>query len=394
MESTQRLLLRRLRVITSSSPLWLGGLGLLAGATALAAPVQLRLAEAGFALQGAALLIVVLVLHAKFVVNALLGHDVEWWIVAVLAAVTYPPLPFVGAGWMPVCGLLAGALLLAATQSRSLVAGLAAAVAALSSGFVGLADSGRTDADVLWAFLVPLIGLTEYALVSLATRAHALGEARADDLHEAVRRERRRFTRDLHDLVGHRLTALVLKVQLIERLMKAKDAKAMDEVEETLKLLRRVSADVRAVAHGLRGSSLVAELGSARGLLESVQVRCYIQASCQDLPEDVEEALTHALREGVTNVLRHADARQCYIQLLQREQMVRLSIRNDGVRPCSRPGDPGLGLPNLAHRVSVLGGWLEARSSRTGQFTFSVYVPWKKTMSTQSIVKNTQMPFK
>jgi two-component system sensor histidine kinase DesK len=80
----------------------------------------------------------------------------------------------------------------------------------------------------------------------------------------------------------------------------------------------------------------------------------------------------------VTNVLRHAEARQCSIYLLERDKMVRLSIRNDGVRPPRRPDDAGQGLLNLAERVSVLGGWLEATSSRTGQFAFSVYVPRKQ----------------
>lgn len=357
-----------------ASPFWVGGLGLGAGAVALVVPVQIGLARSGLVLEGSATLAVLLTVHGRFIMDAPVRRAGAWWLVAVQAWLTYLPLAVFGAAWTPVCGLLVGALLLVAARIRSIVL----VVLALACGPVLLAAPDRWMVEPLWALGSPLAGIVEFALVSLVARTHRLAAARTDVMRRAVVLERRRFTRDLHDLVGHRLTVLVLKVQLVQRLVSEGDARAAQEVGETLELLSSLSADVRSVAHGLRSSSLTAELGSARALLESARVRCQIKVSCRDLPEDVEEALAHALREGVTNVLRHAEARQCSIYLLERDKMVRLSIRNDGVRPPRRPDDAGQGLLNLAERVSVLGGWLEATSSRTGQFAFSVYVPRKQ----------------
>ncbi|MFB4264694.1 sensor histidine kinase [Nonomuraea sp. GTA35] len=364
----------RARLKDFSSPYWLGGLGLGAGIAGLSVPILTGLARSGAVAEGALTLLVLLALHVRFITETPVRRAGAWWIVAVQAWLTYLPLTVFGAAWTPVCGLLAGALLVMAGRIRSIVLVLLA----LACGPVVLAAPDRSMIDPLWALAAPLAGLAEYAVLTLTRRAKQLGEARTEVMRRAVALERRRFTRDLHDLVGHRLTVLVLKAQLLERLVAERDEKAREEVSETVELLRSLSTDVRAVAHGLRSSTLAAELGSARSLLESARVRCQIRVSCRDLPGDVEEALTHALREGVTNVLRHAEARQCSMHLLERDHMVRLTIRNDGVRPPRRPGDAGQGLLNLAERVSGLGGWLEATSSRTGQFTFSVYVPRKK----------------
>ncbi|MEV4355536.1 sensor histidine kinase [Nonomuraea sp. NPDC004186] len=373
MEATHRALLSWARS-KLKNPGWLGGLGLAAGMVGVTVPVQLGLVRSGMGIAGGVTLFVLLTLHVRFIMETPVRRAGSWWIVAVQAWLTYLPLTVFGAAWTPVCALLSGALLVMAARIRSIVL----VALALACGPVILAAPERAMIDPAWALAGPVLGLVEYALVTLGRRVTRLTKARTEVMRKAVALERRRFTRDLHDLVGHRLTVLVLKAQLLERLVAEGDRRARDESSETLELLRSLSADVRAVAHGLRSSSLAAELGSARSLLESVRVRCQIKMSCPDLPGDVEEALTHALREGVTNVLRHAEARQCSIQLLERDQLVRLTIRNDGVRPPRRPEDAGQGLLNLAERVSGLGGWLEATSSRTGQFTFSAYVPRKK----------------
>ncbi|MEW9549109.1 sensor histidine kinase [Nonomuraea sp. NPDC050783] len=359
-----------------SSPRRVGDLGLVAGGTALAVPVMGGLAQAGLLVPGSVTLLVLLGLHAWFILQTPGGRLAgSWWIVAVQAWLTYLPLPVFGAAWTPVSGLLAGALLVMAARIRSAVLALLAP----ASGLVLLAAPQLSAVDVTWAIVGPLAGLVEFALVTLANRTERLAEARTDVMRRAVALERRRFTRDLHDLVGHRLTVLVLKAQLVQRLVdEGDDDKARAEMEQTIELLRSLSTDVRAVAHGLRSSALAAELSSARALLESARVRCQIKVSCRDLPEEAEEALTHALREGVTNVLRHAEARQCSIHLLERERLIRLTLRNDGVRTSRRPDGAGQGLLNLAERMAGLGGWLETTSSRAGQFTFSVYVPRKK----------------
>ncbi|MEU7834486.1 MULTISPECIES: histidine kinase [unclassified Nonomuraea] len=346
-------------------------LTLMAGLLTVTVPVQAELAGSGFSPAASVALLLLLAVHAQFVLGTLAGRTGGWWLVGVQAWLTYVPLALFGAAWTPMCGLLAGALLVVAGRIRSatLVAlAVCCGPVLLAAPHEGLADRG-------WALAAPVLGLMEYALVSLAVRAQWLACARTDAIRTTVALERRRFSRDLHDLVGHRLTALVLKTQLIDRLVDEENEKAKLEVGETLELLRTLAGDVRAVAHGGRRSSLEVEMSSARALLESVGVRCQIRVACPDLPGDVADALTHALREGVTNVLRHAEARQCAIQLLERDELVRLSIKNDGVHPVRRAGESGQGLMNLTERMADVGGWLEITAVRSGQFTFSVYVP-------------------
>ncbi|GAA0926485.1 sensor histidine kinase [Nonomuraea longicatena] len=309
-------------------------------------------------------LLVLLLLHVRFTLWTLAGRAARWWLVAAQAALSYLPLAVFGTAWTPVLGLLAGALLLLAARTRSLELGLSA----LLSGPVLLA----TPHGSVWAGAAPALGLVEYALVHLTVRAHAQSEA----IGRIATRERRRFTRDLHDLVGHRLTALGLKIELIERMVNEGDgAKAAIEAGETLELVRRLTSDVRSVAHGDLRCALKPELVSARSLLESAGVSCIVEVTCGDLPKRSEQVLTHVLREGVTNVLRHARARECVIRLRERDGLVQLSIRNDGVRPVSTPAAAGRGLPNLTERVAELGGRLEAAEAPDGQFTFTAHIP-------------------
>ncbi|NUW37797.1 hypothetical protein HTZ77_41320 [Nonomuraea sp. SMC257] len=376
------------------SPLLLGRVALTAGLAGVTAPVQAALSAGGlsaggpsagglsgeavtggpgWAFAGAAALLALLVVHARFLFGVLARREGGWWLVGAQAWLTYLPMPWYGAAWTPVCGLLSGALLVVAYRIRS----LALVALAVTCGPVLLwAPPGALD-HTGWAVAAPALGLAEYAVVTLAGRAHWLAGARNDVIERAVALERRRFTRDLHDLVGHRLAVLVLKAQLVERLVREGDPKAGMEAGETLELLRVLASDVRAVAHGAGHASLESELASARALLESVGVRCDVRVSCREMPGEVSEALVHVLREGVTNILRHAAARRCVIRLDEQDRLIRLSMRNDGVRPGRRQhgyGDGGHGLVNLTERVALLGGWLETEI-HGGEFAFSAFVP-------------------
>ncbi|GAA3142809.1 hypothetical protein GCM10010486_05860 [Nonomuraea roseoviolacea subsp. carminata] len=387
----------RSAVVTPMSPLVLGRVVLTAGLAGVTAPVQAALSAGGFAagrlpageavaggpgwaLAGAAALLALLAVHARFLLGVLARREGGWWLVGAQAWLTYLPMPWYGAAWTPVCGLLSGALLVVAYRIRS----SALVALAVACGPVLLwAPPGALD-HTGWAVAAPALGLAEYAVVTLAARAHWLAGARNDVIERAVALERRRFTRDLHDLVGHRLAVLVLKAQLVERLVREGDPKARTEAGETLELLRVLASDVRAVAHGAGHASLESELASARALLESVGVRCDVRVSCREMPGEVSEALVHVLREGVTNILRHAAARRCVIRLDEQDRLIRLSMRNDGVRPgrrrdgdgghVRRDGDDGHGLMNLTERVALLGGWLETET-RGGEFAFSAFVP-------------------
>ncbi|MFI6814888.1 sensor histidine kinase [Nonomuraea sp. NPDC050328] len=352
--------------IAALSPIWLCGLTWGAGAFWLVGRTLVELAGSwGEVAAGAAGLAGVLVLHALIVARVVKHRRVPWWTVGAQAVLTWAPLWVWGEGWAPVGCLLAGGLFVLADRTRAWWP----LAAALGCGPVLALAPGPLSP---WVAGVPVAGLAEYALIILAMRTHCLGAVRGQQVGEAVQQERRRLTRDLHDLVGHRLTVLVLKIELLQRLVaSAGDAKVAAAVAEALELVRGVTGDVRSVAHGLRLPSLEAELNSARSVLESAGVSCRVRMSCEEVPRPVSEVLTHVLREGVTNILRHTSAKECAIWLSEREGTFHLSMVNDGARSA---GPAGHGLLNLREKVAEAGGRFEATRLPHAVFWISTHI--------------------
>ncbi|MCG5214239.1 histidine kinase [Streptosporangium soli] len=343
----------------------------------------------GHVFGGLVWLLALLALHARLLVKALKKQTVEWWAIALEALLAFLPLLVLGPGWAPACGLPVGTLLLAAYRRRL----PALALAGLTSGplllvLSAVAASGDPPPDwtaswavgrsLAWAVAGPALGLAECAWVLLAGR---LATGRTELVRNALSQERRRFSRDLHDLVGHRLTVLVLKAELIQRLLDSGDRKLHDEVQEVLQLLRGMTGDVRSVAHGSPCSSLAAELDSARAVLESIEVRCQVEVSCRTLAAEATEVLAHVLREGVTNILRHARARECVIHLVEQDGVVELSMTNDGVVAAREGARDGQGLRNLRDRMAELGGHLTAGDLPEGRFRLIAHFMHKSKIS-------------
>jgi two-component system sensor histidine kinase DesK len=226
-------------------------------------------------------------------------------------------------------------------------------------------------ADVIYLMLVTVTtGLVVYGLSRLAGLAVELDEARREIARLAVVRERLRVAQDTHDLLGMGLSAVALKSDLARRLIGRDDAKARGELRALLRLAGQARAEVLAVTADGRRLSLRSELAAAAEVLASAGVHATVRAGPASLPEQVDTALATLLRETVTNVLRHAKARWCEIELTVDGGAARLRVTNDGARqapepqpqaePGRRPG--GRGLANLSARAMALGGGLSARA--------------------------------
>ncbi|MFI9363544.1 sensor histidine kinase [Kitasatospora sp. NPDC053057] len=166
--------------------------------------------------------------------------------------------------------------------------------------------------------------------------------------------ERERIARDLHDLLGHSLTAVVMRAQLTKELVLADPQRARAESEEIERNAREALAAVRSTVTGWRRTSIRAELEVARRTLAGTGVT--LQVSCGDEPVLVaatEHELGLALREAVTNVARHARASTCRIGLDTDEDGVRLVIADDGI---GGNAPEGTGLTGLRERITGLGG--------------------------------------
>lgn len=195
--------------------------------------------------------------------------------------------------------------------------------------------------------------------------------------HEEVRRlaataERERIGRDLHDLLGHTLSLITLKLELSRKLFDRDHAAAKREVEEAEKVARHALAEVRSAVSGIRATDLAAELASARLLLESSGVSLDYEPPPSDLPENVERGLSLILREAATNIARHAAASCAKVDFVREPASVRMRIVDNGRGGI---GGDGNGLHGMRERVHSLGGSLEIESPLRGGTNLLVKAP-------------------
>ena len=224
-------------------------------------------------------------------------------------------------------------------------------------------DPGWTQAVAL-VFTVLLV----YAFAEAFRANIALVEARAELVRLTSEAERARISRDLHDLLGHSLTAVIVKSTLARRLVQREPDRAEAEMAAVETLARQTLADVRAAVSGHREVTLAGELARARELLRASGVTA-------DLPTatDVVESAHHELfgwvvREGVTNVARHARATRCTVRLGPSE----VEVLDDGA---GAGADWGTGLSGLRERVAAAGGQLEAGPGPGRGWRLKVVVP-------------------
>lgn len=223
-------------------------------------------------------------------------------------------------------------------------------------------------AEVDWWWLIALmllvrgLGLDMIGVARMGSSIRELHSARQALAHMKVEEERLRLARDLHDLLGQTLSMITLKSELARSLIIEDPARCAQELSEIEQVGRLTLREVRKTVAGYRQPRLSNELDGARQLLEAAGIACEIKELPEDLPQSLDAALAWTVREGVTNVIRHSRARQCWIRLKQREGSIEVEVLNNGGerRPEERPSRRGLGIAGLRERISLLGGELEA----------------------------------
>ena len=221
--------------------------------------------------------------------------------------------------------------------------------------------------------MVAVVGVGVVGLVlDLAANNRALVASREQVSELAAETERLRIARNLHDALGHTLTLLAVKADLARRMIDTDIDGARREMDAVAENAQTALADVRAMVTGYRRPHLAVEIAAARAALATVHdVR--IDAADVDLPADVDEALAWAVREGVTNVLRHSTARWCTLRFVADAQTAVVEVVNDGAR-CS--SDTGNGLVGLHERIRAVGGTMErGPTGEHGEFAIRVTVP-------------------
>ncbi|MFF3461485.1 sensor histidine kinase [Streptomyces sp. NPDC002619] len=215
-----------------------------------------------------------------------------------------------------------------------------------------------------------LIGFAMTGVGQLVRTTIELRKARATVAQLAANEERLRLARDLHDLLGHSLSLITLKSELAGRMLPGHPDKAAQQVADIEQVSRQALVDVREAVSGYRRPRLAAELAGAQVALTAAGVVAHVPAEpdLAGLPEDAESVLAWALREAVTNVVRHSGARRCTVEVLRRQTLdgpvLELSVEDDGSGGSGK--GPGNGLTGLTERLEKVGGTLEAGRVRHG----------------------------
>jgi two-component system sensor histidine kinase DesK len=198
---------------------------------------------------------------------------------------------------------------------------------------------------------------------SQVSRANSRLRLAQDEIeHLAKVAERERIARDLHDLLGHTLSLVILKSELAAKLSERDPERAREEIRDVERISREALAQVRAAVAGYRSGGVEAEAQHAQSALGSAGITVEIAMAKHKLSPSHEAVLALALREAVTNIVRHSSARKCTIRLEASESQCVLTVSDDG-RGGNEPF--GSGLTGMCERVEVLGGTM-TRDGRRG----------------------------
>ncbi len=229
-----------------------------------------------------------------------------------------------------------------------------------------------------WQTLFSVSGMA--LTISFVTSVEFMEKRRDAELllsQDEVRRlaataERERIGRDLHDLLGHTLSLITLKLELSRKLFDRDHEAARRELEEAERVARHALAEVRSAVTGIRATDIAAELASARLLLESSAVQLECTRLPSSLPAEIERSLALVLREAVTNIARHAQATRAQVALTAEGGVVRLRIDDNGRGGIDAHGN---GLSGMRERVHGLGGTLRIESPRRQGTHLCIEVP-------------------
>ncbi|MEV6865470.1 histidine kinase [Streptosporangium subroseum] len=187
----------------------------------------------------------------------------------------------------------------------------------------------------------------------------------------AVTEERLRFSRDLHDLVGHSLSAIAVKSEVAVKLSSVDAGRAVAEMDEVRGLARQALKEIRTAVRGYRTVDLDAELRSMTAVLEAAGIRCTLETPRERVPDELATLLAWVVREGTTNVLRHSSATRCRIAVALRDGTAVLEMTNDGV--AGTGGRGGTGLAGLSERLATVGGAVTVGGD--GEFRLRATIP-------------------
>ena len=229
---------------------------------------------------------------------------------------------------------------------------------ALFAHFILDAHIARTGFVIVMSFIVG-VGCIASAQSLYARDTHE--RSLILDRQLAAVEERERIARDLHDILGHTLTMVAVKADLADKLLDKDPAKARAEIADIRQTARDALSNVRDTVDGMTVITITEEVERARTSLAAMNIGFDVSGSVPDLPIRANKAVGLAIREAVTNIVRHSDATSVQLSFDQSSDMFSFTIVDNGkgAKPDKGTGEtfePGTGLQGLKRRISALGG--------------------------------------
>ena len=234
------------------------------------------------------------------------------------------------------------------------------ALVLLNLAIAGVAVISGETTPVFIALIGSVVGLSTGAGIEagrIGARLHR-AEQRLSAL--ALAEERERIGRDLHDILGHSLTAISIKADLAEKLLDRDLGAARAEIAELSDIARQSLADVRATASAIRQIRVAGEIAGARSVLTAAGIEPVTPSAVEPMPDATSELFGFVIREAVTNVVRHSEAKRCVITV----EAGAVSVVDDGRGIAERR--VGSGLQGLSDRVTAAGGSLVVEQAPGG----------------------------
>lgn len=208
---------------------------------------------------------------------------------------------------------------------------------------------------IISIFLVVIIGGGNIFFAEQRRADCKLRAALEENVTLAAVAERERIARDLHDVLGHTLSVIVLKAELAQRLISVDPSRASSEMIDVETTARTALAEIREAIGGYRSRGLTAEIDAARRTLQAAGVT--LDTDSRPTPGSFtaqeETALALALREAVTNIVRHARATTCHLRFVVEDGRMGLVVEDDGKQAIIREGN---GLRGMRERIESIGG--------------------------------------
>ncbi|MBB4979790.1 MULTISPECIES: sensor histidine kinase [Streptomyces] len=292
-----------------------------------------------------------------------------WVLLAALGAVAFALAIGYGRAWLlllPLLGLAVGAVV-----RRGRLLPLIAFPLVAAAGAVTLWKDDWGSIGVVYGTFISV--LVTASLLTLDETVRELRATREELARTAVEKERLRFSRDLHDLLGHTLSVIVVKSEAARRLAPRDLDAALAQVADIESVGRQALTEIREAVTGYREGSLATELDRARDALSSAGIEPVVRRSGPLLEPQTEALLSWVVRESATNAVRHSGASRCEIDLSGTADRVRLTVTDDGRGPAA--GTPGSGLRGLRERVTAAGGTLDSGPAPRGGFRVTAELP-------------------